>query len=160
MAQTGEGNKVLVAYFSRIGEQHGVNNIQEGNTAIVAKMIAEKTGADLFEIKPLNDTYPNGYIQLTQAAKAEKQANARPEICGKVENIEDYDVVFLGYPNWWGDMPMPVYTFVDNHDLSAKKFTTSVLTKVAAELNVMVLRFSDILPKMIEQRRINKLVIG
>lgn len=115
------GKKVLVAYFSRTGEQYGVGNIQEGNTAIIAKMIAQKTGGDLFEIKPLNDTYPTSYNALTQAAKAEKQANARPEIIGKVENMDEYDIVFIGYPNWWSDMPMPVYTFLESYDFSGKK---------------------------------------
>jgi flavodoxin len=122
MAQADVSNKkVLVAYFSRTGEQYGVGNIKEGNTAIIAKMIADKTGGDLFEIKPLNDTYPSGYNALTEAAKKEKQANARPEIVGKVENFDDYDVVFVGYPNWWGDMPMPVYTFLESYNFGNKK---------------------------------------
>lgn len=113
-------SKTLVVYFSKTGEQYGVGEITEGNTAIVAKIIAEKTGADIFEIKVVNDNYPNKYTPLVQAAKQEKLSNARPEIEGSVNNIDDYDTVFLGYPNWWADMPMPVYTFLDNHDLSGK----------------------------------------
>ena len=108
MAETNSNHKVLVAYFSRTGEQYGVGNITEGNTAIVAKMIADKTGGDLFEIKVVNDNYPGMYNALTEYAKKEKQQNARPEIIGKVENFDEYDTVFVGYPNWWVDMPMPV----------------------------------------------------
>ena len=112
--------KILIAYFSRTGEQYSVGNITEGNTAIVAKIIAEKTGGDLFEIKVAKDNYPNGYSALTKYAQQEKKNNARPEIVGKVENFEDYDTVFLGYPNWWADMPMPVYTFLDSYDFTGK----------------------------------------
>ena len=114
-------SKVLVVYFSRTGEQYSVGNITEGNTAIVAKMIAEKTKGDLFEIKLKNDTYPTEYTPLTEVAKQEKKANARPEIVGKVDNFADYDVVFIGSPNWWADMPMAVYTFMEQYDWTGKK---------------------------------------
>jgi len=114
-------SKTLIAYFSRVGEQYSVGNITKGNTAIVAEIIAEKTGGDLFEIKVVNDNYPNEYTPLIQFAKKEKQENARPEIMGGVNNIEDYDTVFIGYPNWWAEMPMPVYTFLERYDLSDKK---------------------------------------
>lgn len=114
-------SKTLIAYFSRTGEQYSVGNIKEGNTKKLAKIIADKTDGDLFEIKVVTDNYPNDYINLTAFAKKEKQENARPEIVGKISNIEDYDTVFLGYPNWWGDMPMPVYTFLEKYDLSDKK---------------------------------------
>ena len=120
-AQINSDDKVLVAYFSRTGEQYGVGNITEGNTAILAKMIAKKTNGDLFEIKVKEDKYPNTYNALVDFAKKEKQAGARPEIIGKVENFDDYDVVFIGYPNWWADMPMPVYTFLESYDFSNKK---------------------------------------
>lgn len=112
--------KVLVVYFSRTGEQYSVGNITEGNTAIIAKMIADKTGGDLFEIKVVNDNYPKGYMDLTEYAKKEKQEKARPEIIGKVENFDEYGTVFIGYPNWWADMPMPVYTFLESYDFSNK----------------------------------------
>ena len=112
--------KILVVYFSRTGEQYGVGNISEGNTAIIAKMIAEKTKADIFEIKLKNDTYPTAYTALTEVALSEKKANARPEIVGDVTNFADYDIVFLGSPNWWADMPMALYTFMEAHDWSGK----------------------------------------
>ena len=116
-----QNNKVLVVYFSRTGEQYSVGNIKEGNTAIVAKMIADKTGADLFEIKLVNDTYPASYTALTKAAQQEKQANARPAIIGKVANFDDYGTVFIGCPNWWGDLPMAVYTFMEQYNWAGKK---------------------------------------
>ena len=112
--------KSLVVYFSKTGEQYGVGNITEGNTAILAKIIADKTGSDIFEIKVVNDNYPNTYSSLVEYAKKEKQENLRPQIQGKINNIDEYDTVFLGYPNWWGDMPMPVYTFLENYNLTNK----------------------------------------
>ena len=116
-----KNQKVLVVYFSRTGEQYSVGNITEGNTAIIAKMIAAKTGGDLFEIKLKNDTYPTQYTPLTQVAQQEKKANARPEINGKVENFADYDTVFIGGPNWWSDYPMVLYTFMEQYDWTGKK---------------------------------------
>lgn len=115
---------VLVAYFSRCGEQYGVGDITKGNTSIIADIIASKTSADIFEIKVLNDNYPNRYTPLIQFAKQEKQANARPEIVGTVQNFDEYDTVFIGYPNWWGDMPMPVYTFKESYNFSNKQVYT------------------------------------
>ena len=112
--------KVLVAYFSRTGEQYSVGNITEGNTAVIAKIIANKTNGDLFEIKVKNDNYPKGYMELTEYAKAEKLKNARPEIVGEVKDFNKYDTIFIGYPNWWADMPMPVYTFLESYDFSNK----------------------------------------
>lgn len=114
------GKKVLVVYFSRTGEQYSVGNITEGNTAIIAKMIAEQTKADLFEVKLKNDTYPTAYKELTEVALSEKKANARPEIADDVENFADYDVVFIGSPNWWSDMPMVLYTFIEAHNWTGK----------------------------------------
>jgi len=114
------GKKVLVVYFSRTGEQYSVGNINEGNTAIIAKMIADKTKGDLFEVKLKNDTYPAAYKALTEVALSEKKANARPEIAENVTNFADYDVVFIGSPNWWSDMPMALYTFMEANDWSGK----------------------------------------
>ena len=114
-------SKSLIVYFSRTGEQYSVGNITEGNTAIIAQMIADKTGGDLFEIKVAQDNYPKGYMALTEYAKEEKQQNARPEIVGSIDNFNDYDTIFIGYPNWWAEMPMPVYTFLDSYDLTNKK---------------------------------------
>lgn len=112
--------KTLVVYFSKTGEQYSVGNITEGNTAIVAKMIAEQTKADLFEVKLKNDIYPTAYKALTEVALSEKKASARPEIADDVENFADYDVVFIGTPNWWADMPMALYTFIEAHNWTGK----------------------------------------
>ena len=116
--QTG-GSHMLVAYFSLAGEQYGVGVIEEGNTSIIAHMIAEQTGADLFEIEAVTP-YPTSHSKLLEVSQQEMSDNARPEIAGTVDNMEDYDTIFIGYPNWWGDMPMIVYNFLESYDLSGK----------------------------------------
>ena len=113
------GNHMLVAYFSLAGEQYGVGVVEEGNTSIIAHMIAEQTGADLFEIKP-ETPYPTTYQELLDVSQQEMADNARPEIVGTVDNMADYDTIFIGYPNWWGDMPMIVYNFLESYVLSGK----------------------------------------
>ena len=117
--ETSADAKVLVAYFSRTGENYGVGVIEKGNTEIIAEMIAEKTSGDLFRIESVN-AYPTGYDDCTEVAKEEKNSNARPELTGSVTDFDDYDVIYLGYPIWWGDMPMPVYTFLESYDFSGK----------------------------------------
>ena len=112
--------KILVAYFSRVGNEYSVGNITKGNTAIIADIIAKETGADLFEIKPVKP-YTTDYDECTKIASREKAMKARPEIVGKVDNFQDYDIIFIGYPIWWGDMPMAVYTFLESYDFSGKK---------------------------------------
>lgn len=113
-------SKSLVVYFSRTGEQYGVGVIEKGNTAIVADMIAEQTGADNFEILPKEDNYPMTYDALTDYAKQEQNDNARPEIKDTVKNFDSYDTIYLGYPIWWGDLPMICYTFLESYDFSGK----------------------------------------
>ena len=110
---------MLVAYFSLAGEQYGVGVIEEGNTSIIAHMIAEQTGADLFEIEAVTP-YPTSHSELLDVSRQEMADNARPEIAGTVDNMDDYDTIFIGYPNWWGDMPMIVYSFLESYDLSGK----------------------------------------
>ena len=112
-------NKILIAYFSRAGDNYEVGVIEKGNTAIVAEMIAESTGGDLFEIKPVKD-YPADYTECTEVAKAELQNNARPEIANRIENLDQYDTIFLGYPNWWGNLPMIICTFLESYDFNNK----------------------------------------
>ena len=114
------GSKALVVYFSRTGEQYGVGVIEKGNTAIVADMIVEQTGADSFEILPKTDNYPTTYKELTDVAKEEQNQNARPAIKDTVQNLEQYDTIYLGYPIWWGDLPMICYTFLESYDFSGK----------------------------------------
>ena len=118
--QTSSGSKTLVVYFSRTGEQYTVGTIDKGNTEIVAEMIAEKTGSDLYEILPETD-YPYTYSALTDVAKKEQNEKARPKIKGSLPDVSKYDTVFVGAPVWWGDWPMICYTFFENVDLSGKK---------------------------------------
>jgi len=117
---TSSGSNILVVYFARTGEQYGVGVIDKGNTAIVAEMIAEETGADTFEILPANDTYPMTYEELTDVAKQELNDNARPEIAGTLPDISSYDTIFIGAPVWWGDWPMICYTYFEANDFTGK----------------------------------------
>ncbi len=103
-----DGSKALVVYFS-----------WSGNTENVANAIAEQMGADVFEIVP-EEAYIDDYDALLDIASEEKESNARPAIAGSVENMAQYDVIYVGYPNWWSDMPMILYTFFDSYDLSGK----------------------------------------
>lgn len=114
-----DDTKILIAYFSHTGENYGVGNIEKGNTHIVADMIAEQTGGITFEISTITP-YPDAYDDCIEIAKQEQEENARPELAASVENMEDYDVIFLGYPIWWSDMPMAVYTFLESYDFSGK----------------------------------------
>ncbi len=90
-----------------------------GNTGVVAAMIAEATGADLFSIQTV-EKYPDTYDATINQGQEERNQDARPELASHLENTESYDVIFLGFPNWWGDMPMAVYSFLDEVDLSGK----------------------------------------
>lgn len=119
MKQETNGNKrVLVAFFSHTGENYGVGNITKGNTHIIAEMIAEETSADLFEIVPTKD-YPTEYESCTEVAQKEKAENARPAIKAD-KAINGYDTIYIGYPIWWGEAPMPVYTWIEKHDWNGK----------------------------------------
>jgi Flavodoxins len=115
-----DGSNILVLYFSRTGEQYTVGVIDKGNTAIVAEMIAEKTGGDLFEILPKEDYYPYTYDELTDVAKQEQNDNARPEYKDDLPDLSGYDTVFIGAPVWWGDWPMIMYTVFENNDFAGK----------------------------------------
>lgn len=98
----------LVAYFS-----------WSGNTQQMAQIIAEQTGGDLFEIAPATP-YTEDYDELLDIAQQEQAEDARPALADEVENWDSYDTVFVGYPNWWGDAPMAVYTFLESYDWTGK----------------------------------------
>ncbi|SDA25916.1 Flavodoxin [Ruminococcus sp. YE71] len=117
--ETDSGTNILVAYFSRADENYSVGTVEVGNTQILAEYIAGEVGADSFHIETVTP-YPADYDECCDVAKQEQKDNARPEIIGSVENTEQYDIVFLGYPIWWGDMPMAVYTFMDSYDWTDK----------------------------------------
>ena len=116
--QISDGANILVAYFSRADENYSVGTIEVGNTQILAEYIVDEVGADSFHIETVTP-YPAGYDECCDVAKQELNDKARPEITGSVD-MEQYDIVFLGYPIWWGDMPMAVYTFMESYDWSGK----------------------------------------
>lgn len=107
-AEAAPAGKILVAYFS-----------YSGNTRAVAQRIHNAVGGDLYEIRAA-DAYPQGYNDCTDRAKKEQTANARPALAGTLANADSYDVIFLGYPNWWGTLPMPVFTFLETYGFSGK----------------------------------------
>jgi len=115
-------NKSLIAWYSRKGENYlngNIVNLTVGNTEVVARKIKKFTRGDLFEIDTVK-TYPVDYTETTQVAQTEKRQNARPELAKTVEDIDAYDVIYLGYPNWWGTFPMAVFTFLESYDFSGK----------------------------------------
>ena len=111
--------KSIVIYFSHTGENYSVGNITVGNTAKVAKEIAAQTGATTWEIKEKNH-YPTQYTPCIEVAKKELQAKARPEFIGEAPDLSDIDTIYLGYPNWWADAPMIVYSFLDKAKIDGK----------------------------------------
>jgi flavodoxin len=124
--------RILVAYLSRAGENYNVGEarersasaafagyVEKGNTAILAAVIAEMTGADLFEIRTVVP-YPEDYATMLRAAQEEIDSDARPELVETVENMADYDVIFIGYPIWHGKMPQAIYSFIESYDLAGK----------------------------------------
>lgn len=157
-----ETGKSLVVYFSmpETTEPENMSREEElstvvidgevlGNTQYVAMVIAENTGADIFRIEPVTP-YPLDHSELEDIAQREQSEDARPEIAGEVENIDQYDTIFFGFPNWYFDMPMIMYSFLDQYDLSGKTiapFVTSggsgfsdaisTITEMEPEANVV-----------------------
>lgn len=132
-SEAGAQSSLLVAYFS-YAENAALpddvdasasasiqpwNGTLTGNTGVVADMIAQATGADLFSIRTV-EQYPDTYDATIDQGQQEQSDGARPELATHLENLDSYDTIFLGFPNWWGDMPMAVYTFLDEVDLSGK----------------------------------------
>ena len=132
-SEAGAQSSLLVAYFS-YAENAALpddvdasasasiqpwNGALTGNTGVVADMIAQATGADLFSIQTV-EQYPDTYDATIDQGQQERSEGARPELAAHLENLDSYDTIFLGFPNWWGDMPMAVYTFLDEVDLSGK----------------------------------------
>ena len=116
-----ETKKALVAFFSRAGENFfpgGMRYIKKGNTHIAAEILAEIMGADLFEIRSA-EGYSDVYRECVIKAKAEFDGNVKPKLLENID-ISGYDVIFLGFPNWCGTMPMPVWTFLESHNFEGK----------------------------------------
>lgn len=115
-------SKILIAYYSRKGQNYlngSIVTLPVGNTEVAAKMAQEITGGNIFEICTVK-SYPIDYTETTEVATVEKRNNARPELSSRVNNMDQYDTVILGYPNWWGTFPMAVFTFLEEYDFSGK----------------------------------------
>ena len=125
--------RILIAYVSRAGENYNVGitdpdsasaayagYIEKGNTQIVAEIIADLTGGDLYHITTV-EPYPDDYASMLTRAQEELDADARPELAGELPNLDDYDVIMIGYPIWHAATPRPVLTFLERYDLSGKK---------------------------------------
>lgn len=125
-------NKILIAYFTwsdntvvenpdsiDVDAETSASVLSPGNAELIANWIAEETGGDLFSIKTQNK-YSSDYDECLNQARKERDNNERPALVGKVNNIDDYDVIFLGFPNWWYTCPMAVFTFVESYDLEGK----------------------------------------
>ncbi|HIX60033.1 MAG TPA: flavodoxin [Candidatus Blautia gallistercoris] len=126
---SGQGSRILIAYFTA-AENSGVdavssasysevNGEDKGRMQALAEMIQEETGGDLFSIRT-DVVYPADGGELIDYAAQEQDEDARPELTSHIENLDDYDVIFVGYPNWWGDMPQALYSFFDEYDFSGK----------------------------------------
>lgn len=121
--------KILTVYFTMpetdgTDAVSGASRIVEngdvvGNTQFVAQQIQDTAGGDLFQIETTK-TYPGDHDVLVDEASQEQDEDARPELSSEIDNLDQYDVVFVGYPNWWGDMPQAMYTFFDTYDFSGK----------------------------------------
>lgn len=166
-AQINTTKKPLIVYFSMPETDNPKDMTQEeenstvvingkvlGNTQYIAILIQKYTGGDLFRIEA-KTPYPTEHRTLVDLAKEEQNRSARPALLHNVANLEKYDTVFLGYPNWWGDMPMILYTFLETHDLSGKTVipfnthggsgfsrTISTIQELAPKANVITRGFT------------------
>jgi flavodoxin len=114
--------KKLIAYFSRADENYFAGKmkyVEEGNTQKAATIIHEIIPADLLRIQ-MKVGYAKDYQTCILQAKNDKECDARPELVGLIENLNDYDEIYLGYPNYWSSMPMAVYTFLEHYDFHGK----------------------------------------
>lgn len=115
-------SKSLIAYFSRKGNNYvggSIVNLPVGNTEVIARKIQKLTGSDTFQIRTVK-SYPEDYTETTNVAQKEQRENARPELKEIVDDMDSYDVIYLGYPNWYGTMPMAVFTFLESYGFSGK----------------------------------------
>jgi flavodoxin len=126
-------SNILVAYFSRVGNTSFSESVDVvasasltegetgliGNSEVIADMVQESIGGDLFRIITV-EPYPENYDETTDVALQEQQYDARPELKSHVDNMDDYDVIFLGYPIWWGTTPMAIVAFLEEYDFSGK----------------------------------------
>ncbi len=114
--------RILIAYYSRRGANYVSGSIVDlpvGNTEVAAGLIQAVTGGDTFHIET-REPYPADYQEATEVAEDELRRKARPALAADLGDLDAYDVIFLGYPNWWNTMPMVVFTFLEAHDLKGK----------------------------------------
>lgn len=114
--------KILIAFFSHAGENWAdgrVVKLEKGNTNAAAEIIRDQVGGELFEVRALKP-YPADYRELIARTKQELDEGARPELAAWPDSLDGYDLIFIGYPNWWNTMPMPMYTFLGRFDLTGK----------------------------------------
>ena len=112
----------LIIYFSHAGENYfggELKVIEKGNTEVIAEFIQEARNADIFKVEALND-YPQEYMKCTDVAKKEQEEDLRPELKEYLDDIDGYDMIFIGFPNWWGTLPMPMWTQLEKLDFSGK----------------------------------------
>lgn len=114
--------KKLIAFYSRADENYvsgAIKNLETGNTQVAAGMLQELTGADLFQIQQ-ETPYARDYNTCIAQAQADQRADARPKLTGYPKQFEEYEEIYLGYPNFWSTMPMAVFTFLENLDFTGK----------------------------------------
>ena len=138
-AESAAHGNTLVVYFSRMGNTDFPDDIDavssatlsrkdgelKGNAQLMAEWMADEADADLFEIQT-ESTYPVDYRETTDVAKQEQNALARPALKSRIDGFEGYSTVYLVFPNWWADLPMPLYTFFDEYDFSGKTLYVSI----------------------------------
>lgn len=167
------GGKVLVTYFTwpepdgtdaNTGASRVISNGKlYGNTEYIAHIISEATGGDLFAIKT-ERTYPASHKALIDAAKKEAEAKQHPKLTTHINNLKDYDIIFVGYPNWWYDMPMAIYSFFDEYDFSGKtvipfvthggsRFSQSVETITEMEKNAKVIKGLSVFARSVPEAK-------
>ncbi len=115
-------SKKLIAFYSRADENYVngmIKNLTIGNTEVAAGIIKELTQADTFKMNQIQ-AYSTNYNECIEQAQSDQKRDARPELKSYPDSIDDYDVIYLGYPNYWGTMPMAVFTFLEHFDFSGK----------------------------------------
>lgn len=169
------GGKILITYFTwpepdgtdaNTGASRVISNGQlYGNTEYIAHIISETTGGDLFAIKT-ERSYPSSHQAVIDAAKVEADAKQHPKLKTHISNLKDYDIIFVGYPNWWYDMPMAIYSFFDEYDFSGKtiipfvihggsRFSQSVKTIAGIEKNAKVIQGPSVYDENVPDAREN-----
>lgn len=153
-------SKILVAYFT-LPETDGVDassgasrvvaqGKRYGSTEYIARLIGDAIGGELFAIRTV-EAYPGTHRELVEIAKKEKESGFRPKLSTHIPNLQAYDIIFVGYPNWWFDMPMPLYSFFEEYDFAGKtiipfcthggsRFSQSVKTIATLEKGARVIQ--------------------